>query len=371
MEVKNGQSAQIECLDLGCLHDGKKVTGYRMSLCNGMSVLISDYGGAIWQLWTPGRNGELADVVCGYDCASDMENSDGYVGALIGRWGNRIAKGHFTMDGTEYQLFSNDGSNHLHGGKIGFDRHFWQVIPTSGKQPSLQLSRLSPDGEEGYPGNLQIKVTYSLREVADGRGGELVLRYEALTDKKTVLNLTNHAYFNLGGYDSGTVLDHVLQLDAVDYLETDRELIPTGRRIPVIGTPFDFTAPKALRAQFWPDYRCPDMQIAGGYDHCLNFRDRKTGNTVVCRGFLWEPNSGRKMEIWTNQPCVQLYTANFFKDNGICLKNGVHRLPQGAVCLETQRMPDSMNHMADNFTSPYLLPGEKYDYTTVYRFYAE
>lgn len=354
----------IQIMSLGKTKDGLPVTGYMMRNQNGMKVLISDFGGTIWQLHVPDRNGNFADVVCGYDSVEALEASEGYIGALIGRWGNRIADAAFELDGKTYRLYANDNQNHLHGGKVGFDRRFWEVIPVDGEQPALVLSLTSPDGEEGYPGNLEVKVTYTL-----GADNALSIRYQATTDKKTVINLTNHAYFNLGGYASGSILGHVLRLDAADYLGIDDALIPTGERISVDGTPFDFRTPKTIGRDFMPDDRCDDMKRAGGYDHCFNFNggEPKDG-AVLLRGYLEDPKSGRRMEIYTNQPCVQLYSGNFLTDDGNLLKGGVRKQAQMALCLETQRMPDSMHH--EGFTPATLSPGEVYDYTTVYRFTA-
>jgi aldose 1-epimerase len=346
---------------MGKTADGREVTGYTLYGKNGMRVTISDFGGVIWSLMVPDCEGRLTDVVAGYDSVADLEASEGYLGALIGRFGNRIAKGHFTLDGTEYTLAQNDGNNHLHGGAIGYDRRIWSVVAEDGEEPALLLSYFSPDGEEGYPGNLNIKVRYRLR--ADMA---LEIHYQATTDQKTVLNLTNHSYFNLGGYASGTVLDHTLQLDVSHYLETDEELIPK-EIVPVSGTPFDFTKAKTLREHFFVDDRCQAMKIAGGYDHCLCFTDWEQGDkTVKYRGFLEHTPSGRRMELYTNQPAVQLYSANFLVDDGNRLKGGLSKSKQIAVCLETQCMPDSMNH--EGFTPCVLDVGEVYDYVTVFRF---
>ena len=352
----------IEVVSLGKTSEGSDVTGYMLKNEAGLRVLISDLGGTIWQLHAPDRNGNFADVVCGYDNVQAMQASSGYVGALIGRCGNRIANATFDLEGKTYTLYANNNGNHLHGGKVGYDSRIWSATPVDGEEPKLILSLVSPDGDEGYPGTVSVTVIYTLR-----RDNALVLHYHAVTDQTTVINLTNHAYFNLGGYDSGTVLDHVLQLDASDYLPTDEKLIPTGKRAAVEGTPFDFRTPKALARDFMPDERCRDMQMAGGYDHCLNFTGGEPADkAVVLRGYLEHTESGRRMEIYTNQPSVQLYSANFLEDDGNLLKGGVHKQPQMALCLETQKMPDSVHH--DNFTRVTLSPDEVYDYTTVYRF---
>lgn len=352
----------IEIMPLGKTNEGLDVTGYMLSNKAGMKVLISDFGGVIWQIHAPDRNGVFADVVCGYDNMQDLQASGGYIGALIGRWGNRIANATFDLDGKTYTLYANNNGNHLHGGKVGYDSRIWDTTPVDGDEPALVMSLISPDGEEGYPGTLKVQVTYTL--TADNA---LSIRYQATTDQKTYVNLTNHAYFNLGGYDSGTVLDHILYLDAQDYLRTDAKLIPTGERVCVEGTPFDFRTPKTVGRDFMPDDRCNDMKVAGGYDHCFNFTNGESADgAVVLRGYLEDPKSGRRMEVWTNQPCVQLYSGNFLGNDGHPLKGGVVKQKQMALCLETQKMPDAMHHEA--FTPALLSPGEVYDYTTVYRF---
>ncbi len=353
--------SNIHSFSMGKTADGLEVTGYTLYGANGMRMTVSDLGGVIWSLLVPDGSGRLADIVAGYDCVADLEASEGYLGALIGRFGNRIAKGQFMLDGKSYTLYQNDGNNHLHGGKVGYDSRIWDVVEEDGEEPALILSLLSPDGEEGYPGNLDVQVTYRLR-----RDMALEIRYLASTDQKTVLNLTNHSYFNLGGYASGSVLDHVLQLDASHYLETDDALIPQAI-VPVQGTPFDFNTPKTLRRDFMVDDRCPAMKIAGGYDHCLCFDGWQNGDKAVkYRGYLEDSVSGRRMELYTNQPCVQLYSANFLKDDGNRLKGGLKKTTQSAICLETQCMPDSMNH--EDFTPCVLNAGEIYDYTTVFKF---
>ena len=326
----------------GILPDGRPVHRYTMQNHNGMSVSVLDLGGAIQQILVPDRNGRFDDVVCGYDNVTDYYYGDGYQGALIGRWGNRIARGKFTLEGKEYSLFINNGENHLHGGKEGFSHKIFDV--------HVQ--------EEGYPGTLDLTVTYTLKQ-----NNALSIRYVATTDKPTVLNLTNHAYFNLGGFASGSVLDHVLQLDADAYLPTDEGLIPTGELRCVEGTPFDFRTPKTVGRDFAAEDA--DLVRAGGYDHCFCF----TGGTPkepIWRATLFDPKSGREMRVITDQPCVQCYTANFMKNAAHPLKGGHPQSPQHAICLETQHMPDSPNHA--HFTNTVLRPDERYDFTTEYVF---
>ena len=342
----------------GRLDCGMPVYRHTMRNKNGMSVSVLDFGGAIQSLCVPDRDGRLSDVVCGYDELESYVKGDGYQGALIGRFGNRIGKGRFILDGSEYTLYNNNGENHLHGGKVGFSHRIWEVEERDGGDPSLVLHLLSPDGEEGYPGSLDVTVTYTLTE--DNR---LVIHYVASTDKTTHLNLTNHAYFNLGGFDAGSILDHELTMDATGFLETDEGLIPTGTILPVKDTPFDFRRVKTIGRDFFEDYE--PLHLAGGYDHCMVFTPSEK-KEIVLRATLRDPISGRTMRLLTDQPCVQLYTANFMKNPLYPFKGGYPQKGQNALCLETQHMPDAPNH--EEFTDTRLRPGEIYDYTTVYAF---
>ena len=348
----------IEKKLFGVMPDGKEVYSYTMRNRNGMEVSILNYGGAIAKISVPDRHGCFTDVVGGYDCLESYLYADGYQGALIGRWGNRIAHGKFTLEGKEYKLFLNDGENHLHGGEYGFNAKLWDVTEQDGEEPELHLHILSPDGEEGYPGNLSLTVTYRL----NAQNG-LSLHYQATTDRTTVLNLTNHTYFNIRGYASGSIYPLELTLDADSYLPTDDKLIPTGEIRSVEGTPFDFRAGKPVGQDIGADNT--DLRLAGGYDHCLNFTGGET-EVPVKRGELYDPESGRVMTLYTNQPCVQLYSGNFLKNRKFPFKGGYPQTPQTLLCLETQHMPDSMNHQG--FTDCVLKPGDVYDYTTEYRF---
>ena len=342
----------------GNLSDGTRVYSYTMENATGMSVDILNYGGAINKIRVPDRNGCFTDVVGGYDCIESYVGGDGYQGALIGRFGNRINKGKFTLDGVDYSLFINNNDNHLHGGEVGYDSKIWDVEIIDSDEPALRLHLLSPDGDEGYPGNLDITVTYSL----SNQNG-LSIRYEATTDKATPINLTNHTYFNLGGYASGSIYSHELFLDADTYIVTDDRLIPTGEMKNVDGTVFDFRTPVLIGKGINSDDK--DIVIAGGYDHCFNFVGGET-ETPVKRAELYDPQSGRVMTVYTNQPCVQFYSGNFLTNEKYPFKGGYRQCPQTLMCLETQHMPDSINH--SNFTNCVLRPGEKYDYTTEYRF---
>ena len=342
----------------GILEDGRKVDAYTLQNANGMQVKILNYGGVLVEIKVPDRKGCFTDVIGGYDCLDSYVRGDGYQGALIGRWGNRIDKGHFTLEEKEYNLFINNGENHLHGGEHGFNQKIWDAVAVDGDEPELRLHVVSPDGDEGYPGNLDLTVTYRL----SNQNG-ISIHYEATTDQTTILNLTNHTYFNLRGYASGSVHPLVLMLDADTYLPTTEGLIPTGELKSVDGTPFDFRTPKEVGRDIKADYA--DLIIAGGYDHCLNFVGGETQEAVK-RGELYDPQSGRVMELFTNQPCVQLYSGNFLTNAEFPFKGGYAQVPQTLMCLETQHMPDSINH--DNFTNCVLKPGEKYDYITEYRF---
>ncbi len=339
--------------------DGRDVDVYTLTNDSGMSVSIITFGGAIQKLMVPDRRGELCDIVGGYDNLRSYVEGDGYQGALVGRFGNRICKGKFTLDGVDYTLFCNNGENHLHGGKVGFSHKVWDAVASIEDDGCcLDLSYTSPDGEEGYPGTLTVNVRYKL-----SKDNALSISYRATTDKKTILNLTNHSYFNLGGYASGKVFDHIMQIDAESFLETDAGLIPTGNVIPVENTPFDFREPKAIGRDF--DLSYEPMRLAGGYDHCMNFvkRDEPMAKPRVT---VWEEKSGRVMEVYTDMPCVQFYSGNFLDNPDHPHKSGYPQGLQNAFCLETQKMPDAINH--DNFTDCTLDVGEVYETTTIYKF---
>lgn len=342
----------------GILSDGREVYAYTLVNQNKMKVKIMNYGGAILEIRVADRYGCFTDVIGGYDCLESYVGGDGYQGALIGRVGNRICDGVFTLDGKTYTLAVNNGKNHLHGGNVGFDSKLWDAEARDGEEPELVLSYTSPDGEEGYPGNLEVTVTYKLTS-----DNGLSINYKAVTDKKTVINLTNHSYFNLSGCANGNVLDHTLFLDADTFLPTDETLIPTGELRSVEGTPFDFRTPKKIGEDIGSDYSA--VKIAGGYDHCLNFRGGCSGK-VERRAELYDEKSGRVMTVYTDQPCVQFYTANFLSNEKYPMKCGFKQVPKSFVCLETQHMPDSINH--PNFTNTVLDAGEVYDFTTVYKF---
>ena len=342
----------------GKTSDGNAVTKYTLVNANGASVSVMDFGATVTNIIVPDKNGLMADIVAGYDSVESYEAADGYLGATIGRFGNRISKGTFILDGVRYDgLYLNNNGNHLHGGKCGFSHKMWEVAPCVADN-SLVCTYVSEDGEEGYPGRICVRVTFTLSDEND-----LSINYHATTSKKTVINLTNHSYFNLNGFGSGTVLDHILYIDADAYLPTDEGLIPTGEIRSVKDTPFDFNIPKTIGSDFSLE-ASRDLAVAGGYDHCMVFTKGIGG--MKKRITITSPSSGRVMEVFTDRPCVQLYSANFLKNESFPLKGGVRQTPQTALCLETQSMPDSMNHKG--FTDCTLNVGEEYNTTTVFRF---
>lgn len=335
---------------------------YTLKNTHGMELRVLDYGGIIVSLAVPDRTGRVDDVVLGFDRLEDYERSSPYFGAIIGRYGNRIARGRFTLDGRTYTLATNNGPNHLHGGVRGFDKVMWEVSPFERRDSSgLVLRYTSPDGEEGYPGTLRTTVTYTLTE-----GNELIFDYEATSDRATPVNLTQHSYFNLAGQGEGDVLGHVLTLNATSFTPVDSTLIPTGEIRGVAGTPFDFRAPTAIGARI--DQGDEQLRYGGGYDH--NFvlnkdRGRHAGPTFAAR--VYEPTSGRVLEAYTTEPGLQLYSGNFL-DGSLRGKRGTAYVPRSGFTLETQHYPDSPNHPA--FPSSILGPGAEYHSRTLLRFSA-
>ncbi|HBE80449.1 MAG TPA: galactose-1-epimerase [Firmicutes bacterium] len=331
--------------------DGKEVWLYTLSNNHQLTVKIMTYGGIITSITTPDKNGKLGDIVLGFNNLKDYQGTHPFFGALIGRYGNRIAKGRFTLNGQEYKLAVNDGQNHLHGGLIGFDKVIWEAKELKDQTSvGLRLTYLSKDGEEGYPGNLTTTVSYLLNDQ-----NELAINYEAVTDKPTVLNLTNHSYFNLQGEGSGDVLGHEMMIVAEGYTVAGEGLMPTGEIKSVQGTPFDFTAAKSLGAEI--------NQVDGGYDH--NFVLNHPENKLSLAARVVEPGSGRKMEVLTTQPGMQLYTGNFL-DGTFKGKSGHAYSSHAGFCLETQHYPDSPNQ--PKFPSTVLNPGQTYHQVTIYKF---
>lgn len=334
--------------------DGKQVGLYNLENNNGLMVQITNYGGRIAALWVPDRDGNFSDIVTGYDSIDGFIHNTSYFNGIIGRYGNRIAKGKFTLNGKEYTLAINNAPNALHGGDVGFDHVVWNVEKST--EDSLVLTYLSQDGEEGYPGNLAVQVIYSLND-----SNELKIDYFAETDAPTVVNLTNHAYFNLAGHDKGDILDHILMINADSYTPVDSTLIPTGMIEDVTGTPLDFRTPVAIGDRIDAD----DQQIryGMGYDH--NWVLNKAGDEMSLAAKVEEPVSGRVMEIYTNEPGIQFYAGNFL-DGTITGKDSTAYQHRHAFCLETQHYPDSPNH--ENFPSTVMNPGETYRTSTIHKF---
>lgn len=337
---------------------GPEATLYTLTNANGMIAKISDLGGVITEIHMPDRDGQLADVCLGYDDASAYLGESHYFGALIGRYGNRIANGRFTLDGETYQLNVNNGVNHLHGGVDGFHRRMWEAETfATPKSAGLILSYLSADGEQGYPGNLEVTVIYELRD-----NNELRIAFHAITDKATPVNLTNHAYFNLAG--KGDILSHELTIAADAYTPVDSGLIPTGELPAVAGTPFDFRTPHAIGARIDADDE--QLRHGAGYDH--NFVLNKSApRALELAARVRDPSSGRVLEVLTQEPGVQFYSGNFLHD-GMSGKGRIYSHRSG-FCLEPQHYPDSPNRA--EFPSTILRPGEEYTTVMAYRFTVE
>ncbi len=322
---------------------------YTMENGNGMRVKITNYGGIVTSIMVPGREGEFADVVLGFDSLQPYLDGHPYFGCIVGRYANRIAGGRFSLEGTEYRLAANDGPNHLHGGNKGFDKAVWDSREKSTPDSaSVMLRHVSPDGDEGYPGRLMAKVTYTLTNQ-----NELVITYRAKSDKATPVNLTHHSYFNLGG-GRENALGHLLLIAADRYLPVNAHLIPTGEMKEVKNTPMDFTTPYAVGERI--------AEVDGGYDHTYVLNG--TGEMMKAAE-VHESESGRFMEVFTTEPGIQFYSGNFL-DGSISGKNGIVYHKHHGFCLETQHFPDSPNQ--PGFPNTILYPGEEYGYTTIYRF---
>lgn len=345
----------------GCMSADVKVSDfdsikeYTLKNDTGMTVKITNYGATITSIVVPDRDGNMADVALGYDNVDDYINAIDrpYFGAVVGRYGNRIAMGKFTLDGSEYELATNNGDNHLHGGNLGFDKVVWKAELV---ENGVKLSYLAKDGEEGYPGNLKLSVTYTLTD-----DNEIVMHYEATTDKATVVNVTNHTYFNLAGEGGGTINNHVLQINGSKTTPVDAGLIPTGELADVAGTPFDFRKPKVIGKDVDADNQ--QIKYGPGYDH--NWVLDRKGDGMELAAVLYEPTSGRVLEVITEEPAIQFYGGNFL-DGRLIGKSGKAYTHRSGLCLETQHSPDSPNR--PEWPTTTLRPGEKYDTTTIYKF---
>jgi len=314
-------------------------------------------GGKIVSLEVPDKNGQMGDVVTGYDTLAQYIKGNAYFGAMIGRYGNRIAKGKFTLEGKEYQLATNNGANALHGGPNGFHNVDWIFNPkTTPEGEAVEMTYLSKDGEEGYPGNLSVKVTYTLTDK-----NELVIDYEATTDKTTVVNLTHHSFFNLSGNGDSDILNHELMINADRFTPVDEGLIPTGELKKVAGTPFDFTKPHKIGERIEQDDQ--QLKYGKGYDH--NFVLNKKDNSLTLAAKVTEPTSGRVMEVWTTEPGLQFYSGNFLTGTEKGKKGNKYPF-RSSFCLEAQHFPDSPNKK--DFPSTVLKPGETYKQKTIYKF---
>ncbi len=345
--------SQVTKRPFGKTPDGTAVDLYVLK-SGGLEAHIITYGGIVQTLKVPDKSGKSADVALGFDSLDGYLHNTPYLGAIIGRYGNRIAGGKFTLDGKTYQIPRNNGTNALHGGTTGFDKAVWKAkeIPHG-----VELTHVSPDGDQGFPGTLTTVVRYTLV------GKDLKIEYSATTDKDTVLNLTNHTYFNLAGQGSGDILQNLVKINASRYTPVDANLIPTGELAPVGGTPFDFRKPTAVGARIEADN--DQLKKGQGYDH--NWVLDSSGGKLAAAAEVYEPSTGRVLQVLTDQPGVQFYTGNFL-DGTITGKDGKVYKRRFGLCLETQHFPDSPNH--PKFPSTELKPGQKYHTVTIYRFSA-
>jgi len=351
-EAKEARVMSANEESFGKTPEGREVNLYTLTNTNGLRAKITNYGAILVSLEVPDRDGNLADITLGFDALEGYLAGHPYFGATVGRYANRIGKARFMLDGVEYELAANNGENHLHGGIKGFDKVVWRPedLWANDNEALLKMSYISEDDEEGYPGNLACTVTYTLT-----KDDELKISYEAETDKTTVVNLTNHSYFNLAGQGNGDILGHELTLNADRYTPVDEGLIPTGEIRSVKDSPMDFTLPMTIGSRI--------EQVGDGYDH--NYVLNSGGGTLALAARVYEPTSGRVMEIYTTEPGVQLYTGNFL-DGSLTGKGGKVYKKHYAFCLETQHFPDSPNK--PNFPSVVLLPGQKYTTVTVHKF---
>ncbi|MBL8865015.1 MAG: galactose mutarotase [Gemmataceae bacterium] len=352
---------KVDVEPFGKLADGTAVTAHTLTNEAGAKVKIIDYGAIVTEIHVPDASGKLGDVALGFSNMDGYLKGHPYFGSNAGRCANRIAKGKFKLDGKEYTLATNNGENHLHGGKEGFDKKMWKagapLAVGAGGGPTISLTYVSKDGEEGYPGNLTVKVTYTLT-----KDNALKVEYHATTDKATVCNVAHHSYFNLGGHASGDILGHEVEIMAKNYTPTDDTLIPTGKIAPVAGTPFDFTKAATIGARIKQIDAKPQ-----GYD--LNYAlDGKAGGKPFLAARVTEPKSGRVMEVFTDEPGLQFYSGNFL--DGTNTGKGGHVYQQyNGFCMEAQKFPDAINKIGtDGWASPVLKPGEEYKTVTIYKF---
>lgn len=358
METVKTESKQnpIEETIFGEMPDGTKVKKFTLKNEAGMEVDVITYGGIITRWTAPDKNGLYEDVVLGFESLEPYLDGNPYFGALIGRYGNRIANGEFALDGKTYTLAKNDGDNHLHGGEKGFDKVLWNGVAKNTEEGAVvELTYTSQDGEEGYPGKLDVKVTYTLTD-----NNELDIQYEAVTDKPTVVNLTQHSYFNLSGQLSEQILDHEIYLNADTYLPVDGGLIPTGELRPVASTPFDFKESKLIGKEIEADNE--QLKLGKGYDHCWVLNKGEEGFGMVASAYHGE--TGRFMEVYTNEPGMQFYSGNFL-DGTLPAKGGGTYGQRSGFCLETQHFPNSPNQA--DFPSVRLNPGETYTSRTMFK----
>ncbi|SEF70042.1 aldose 1-epimerase [Parabacteroides chinchillae] len=359
MGIQDGQArhSRLGRADFQAKVDGKQTDLYYLTNKNGVEIAVTNFGGRVVEIWAPDKNGQFADIVLGHDNVNAYANYKGerFLGATIGRYGNRIDKGQFTLDGKDYQLPINDKPNSLHGGDKGFDMVVWDADQTNPQ--TLVLSYVSKDGEQGYPGTMKVKMTYHL-----SNDNEFVITHEATTDKNTVINLTHHSFFNLHGAGNGTINDHVLMLNADKFTPVNNVLIPTGELTDVTDTPMDFR--KATPIGERVDNNFEQLAFGHGYDHNWVLK-RKTANELELAASVHEPVSGRYMEVWTTEPGIQFYGGNFF-DGSMIGKRGQKYNYRASLALETQHFPDSPNH--PNFPSTVLKPGEQYKHICVYKF---
>ena len=349
----------FEKSEFGKTAAGEIVEMYTLKNANGLTVKVLNFGGVIWSFEVPDKDGKMVNVSANYETVGEYEKIRPFFGSLVGRFGNRIASGKFTLDGKEYTLPTNNGKNALHGGLKGFDQKIWNVVPfKTDISVGLKLSYTSKDGEEGYPGTLTSEVVYELNN-----NNDWTMDYTATTDKATVVNLTNHTFWNLAGAQSGTILDHELTLGADRILPTDDGLIPTGEIQSVAGTPYDFLTMHKVGERI---SQIKEPQFAGGYDHCFVLKEKKQGEMSFCAK-MRDPKSGRTMVVRTTEPAVQFYSGNFL--NGTTGAFGHKYEKHAAMCLETQHYPNSPNE--PKFPTTVLKPGETYRHTTVHSFSVE